>query len=145
MRTVLLTDVAIRASKSIVRQDIRAKSFFLQDRELNKIGTENKCLSCGELFTIGDAELHRFSHEKGKPKKVVELCHATSEAFIDVNLTLNPLDLSKYSKADQAIIYGVECVNMHLCPSCTKENSEYSAEIGGRNVGAEIQRGSTEE
>jgi hypothetical protein len=131
VKTVLLSDVAIKAGRDVVRQSIIAKSFFLQDRELNKIGTQNKCLKCGELFTIGEAELHKYSHDpKGAPKRNLELC-TQSEAWVDVNLSLNPIDLSKYSVQDQAIIYGVECIEMHVCRECSKENKQYREQIGG--------------
>jgi hypothetical protein len=147
MRTVLLTDVAIKASNNIVRRDIVAKSWYLKDRELDRIGAQKVCCGngCGKVFTIGEAELHRYSHEKGKPKRVIELCEQSSEAFIDVNLALNPIDLSKYTLAEQAIIFGVSGVNMSMCPTCSKENAEYDLTGSCRNVGAEVQRGSVED
>jgi hypothetical protein len=137
MKTVSV-GVKVKAGKSVVEQKVVAKSFFLQDRELSRIGAEKVC-SCGKSFVIGEAELFKFSHDvKGTPLNKIEVCGISgqNEFFLDVNLKLNP-ELQALQGADKAIIFGVEYLNMHLCPECTAENSTYPEATAGTSSGGE--------
>lgn len=127
-----------KKTAKVVAVKVLAKSFFLQDRELDRIGAKKVC-SCGKTFIIGDAELFKFSHDRtGTPLNKIEVCGISgqNEFFIDVNLKLNP-ELKALQGADKAIIFGVEYLNMHLCPECITENSTYAEATAGTSAGGE--------
>lgn len=130
--------VSVEVKSKSGKSKIVAKSYFLQDRELSRIGAEKVC-TCGKSFVIGDAELFKFSHDrKGTPLNRIEVCGISghSEFFLDVNLKLNP-ELKALQGADKAIIFGVEYLNMHLCSECTAENSTYPNATAGTSAGGE--------
>ena len=136
MKTVYVTEIGIKA-----------KSFFLTDRELESIGTEKRCLTCGGAFKVGERELFKYSHDmKGRERRTLDVCGVGhgSEFWMDVNLSKTPIDFSKYTVHEKAIIFGVEGVNMHICPSCVENNSN-EPEGYGMMAGKEAEQGADEE
>jgi hypothetical protein len=123
MKTVIIKELGIVA-----------KSYYLQDRELANIGKEKECLKCNQPFIIGAMELHKkqYDPQRKSPRKKIEICGVArgTEFFKDVNLKENPIDLSKYTVTEQAIIFGVECLEQHICPTCRADNATHAEAWG---------------
>lgn len=99
----------------------KVESFYLSDKDLYRIGESKPCNRCGELYIVGIAEVEKFKHDyKGRPKKNLELYNGSF--IIDVDLSKNPIDMSKYNVREQAVIFGVEYVRTRFCPDCITKN-----------------------
>jgi len=123
------------------------RSWYLSSKQLSNIGKECKCLSCGNVFQAGVAELNRAKLDyKFRPVRTVEVFdlvdadHADWKSFVkscnelpeDVNdwyvvkdIAVKP-EFHSLSLSDQAVVFGVQGFNVKVCSDCSVKHQEVS-------------------